>query len=388
MTWADEWVKAWRESEETGKIFNESCAENKEIPSLDRHFVQLRQGSNTDSNKNLSILKPPNEILKNHDVELKAFLKSQGILFGDSLAGTKLYFGDEWEKLLEDYNKWKTAMEHCYLLLKNKKGFEPSRQAQDGFYRSSVDKKGIVAQCQTRFSSKSKKITRWRMEQFSDKMKKRGLRFGLQITLTTDPKRFSNLKEVGEKWKFFLEKFMDFMNARLRRAGKKETTCYLRACELTDSGLLHIHIGLYGAGITGKITRTYADGHKVKDYLFPQKDINDLWEKYGIGEISWVNRAPVDEVCDYITKHVAKNWGGESNELLEAFLHFTNMRQWTSSKGAVPKEPPCVERWEVMNVAFSQGEALLARAEMIKDGCVLIQDDLKMEFPLEATISS
>lgn len=265
-------------------------------------------------------LRQDDENPSNREKELKKFLKSRGILFGDYLEGTKLYFADEWDKIVEECEKWRSAMENCYIILKNKNQSEPARQQQDQLYRSyAKDKKGIIAQCQTRFSLEKKKITRWRMENFSDKMKKGGFRFGLQITLTTDPKRFRNLKEVGDNWKIFMKHFMDFANARLRRAGRKNTTCYLRACELTESGLLHIHIGFYGPGITGKITKKYANGRTVKDYLFPQKDIRELWDKYGIGEVTWINKAPVDELCDYVTKHISKSWVANPTKCLKHF---------------------------------------------------------------------
>lgn len=365
-TWDEKWVDAWRESEVTGKRFSDSSVENPTknviIPSLDRPFVQLRQGVPEDCNS---------------EQDIKKFLKSNGILFGGSLEGTRLFFAEEWDGIVEEYGKWRRAMERCHLVLKSKKGSEPSRQEKDNFFRRSPGFKGIVAQCQTRFSAKSKKIIHWRMDEFSNKMKQKRIGTGLQVTLTTDPKRFSNLKQVGEKWKFFREKFLDFANARIRRAGLKGVTCYLWANELTESGLLHIHIGFYGKGITGMHTKTYADGTTKTDWLFPQKDLAALWSKYGIGEIAWVNQAPVDELCDYVTKHVSKSWGGESNEMLEAFLHYTNMRQWSASKGAIPKEPSSLEAWEIITVAFSPGEAILHRDQLQDEGVIFIRDDLE-----------
>ncbi|MFZ3167358.1 MAG: hypothetical protein WA130_07060 [Candidatus Methanoperedens sp.] len=327
---------------------------NETTPSLDRHNEQLRQNETKPSIDKQSL---KNGFRKKH-------------LFGDHLEKTKLYFATEWPFIIEECDAWQDAMERCYISLQNKKD---------------SDKKGIITQCQTRFSKNYKKEMAWRMQQFSEKMQKGGFRQCLQITLSTDPKKFNNLAEVGEAWKRCLENFMDFMNKRLRDAGKKQASFYLRACELTESGLLHVHIGLYGAGLTGKIkqqkynrkTRTY---DTYTDYLFPQKDINDLWKKYGLitGDHNigtWVNKAPVNEISDYITKHVAKSWGGESNDMLEAFLYYTNMRQWSSSRGAVPKLPDSIEAWEFRGVAFSPVEAILERMDMEKEGIRLISDD-------------
>lgn len=356
--YTDEWVKAWRESEDTGKRYNDSFSGvTDKTSSLDRHFAQLRQASDKRFEKDHSTFRT--------EEQLKAYLRKNGYLYGESLEQTKVFFADEWDKILAEYDSWREAMERCYLVLKSK---NPNQKG--------LNKKGIITQCQTRFSPKKKKETRWRMEQFSEKMKKGGIRRGLQITLTTDPKRFGDLNDVGAAWKIYIEKFMDFANARLRRAGKKNTTCYLKACELTESGLLHVHIGFYGPGITGKLTKTYADGTTKTDYLFPQKDVKALWSSYGVGEIVHINKAPVNELCDYITKHVSKSWGGESNDMLEAFLHYTGMRQWSSSMGAIPKSPSAIERWEVVTVAFTPVEALIFRENLIKDGHKFIKDDL------------
>ncbi|MFA4956891.1 MAG: hypothetical protein WC556_07975 [Candidatus Methanoperedens sp.] len=356
----ESWLKSWQESEDTGKRFNDSVTteakdNGKSLPLIDSN-EQLRQNSN-----NAPITK---QSLKN------GFGKKH--LFGDHLEKTKAFFADEWPQLLEDCDNWQDAMEACYIGLQN---------------HNAEDKKGIIVQCQTRFSKNYRKETAWRMSEFSKKMQKGGTRFGLQITLTTDPKKFSSLAEVGEAWKCQLEKFMDFMNTRLRRAGKKKVSVYLRALELTESGLLHTHIGLYGPGVAGKIeqkkyNRKTKQYETYKDYLFPQKDINELWKKYGMvtGDHNigtWVNKSPVNEVCDYISKHVAKTWGGESNGMLEAFLHYTNMRQWSASKGAVPKLPEgSIEKWDFRGLARSPGEAVLDRKDMIDEGRKIIKDGL------------
>lgn len=359
-TSTEAWLKAWRESEETGKRFNDSVildaeGSDRSLPLIDSN-EQLRRNSTKASISKCSLK--------------KGFQKKH--LFGDHLEKTKAFFADEWPIILEACDNWQDAIESCYIALQN---------------HNAEDKKGIIVQCLTRFSKKYKKETAWRMQEFSREMQKGGFRFGLQITLTTDPKKFSSLAEVGEAWKQMLEKFMDFMNSRLRRAGKKGISFYLRASELTDSGLLHVHIGVYGPGIAGKIEqRKYNRKTKqyevYRDYLFPQKDINELWKKYGMitGDHNigtWVNKSPVNEVSDYITKHVSKSWGGESNDMLEAFLHYTNMKQWSASQGAVPKLPEgCIESWDFRGLARSPGEAVLDRQDMINEGRKIIKDEL------------
>jgi hypothetical protein len=333
-------------------------------PSLDRLYVQLRQDTQDRLNLKIGAIKPRTNLEKkayDDAGKLKAWLKENGYLFGESLEQTKVYFGDEWPELIESYEKWRNNMERCYIVMKNK---------------NTTDKKGIIKQCQTRFSAKSKKTTRFRMEQFGKKVQKGGNRYGLEVTLTMDPKRFPNLRVVGQEYTFFIEKFMDFANQRLRRAGKKNTTCYLRAFELTESGLLHVHIGFYGAGITGKIKKVYADGKVVTDYIFPQKTVADLWKKYGIGEVAWVMRKPVNEAVDYVTKHVVKSWGGESNLMMEAFLHYTNLRQWSASRGAVPDMPDSVENWEMVNFVTSPSEATRFRDQLIGDDYRIIKDEI------------
>lgn len=340
-TSTEAWLKAWRESDETGKIFNDSKTENnvksESSSFLDRQFAQLRQ-------------------IERHSG------------FGDSIDKTYRYFEDEWEKAIEEKEIWQANMEGCYLLMKNRDV-------------SNNNSKGIITQCQTRFSIKRRKETHMRMEGFSKNIGNRQIKKGLQITLTTDPKKFGSLDEVGDAWYNQLGTFLDWMNKRLRRAGKKECSCYLTAKEITQSGLCHTHIGIYAKGIAGKILMRKYNRHTktheyVKEYLFPKDDVKKEWSKLGVGEITWINSAPVNDVVDYVTKHVSKSWGGKSNDMLEAFLHKTGLRQWTSSRGAIPKAAPAVETWEKVAFAYNPCDAAVYRQEMIGEGVKLIKDEL------------
>lgn len=326
---------------EQERFNNLSCGNRKPeaTPFLDRQFAQLRQ-------------------IEAHSG------------FGDTVDRTYRYFEDEWEKAINDKEIWQANTEGYYLLMKNRD-------------LTKSDSKGIITQCQTRFSIKRKKETRMRMESFSKNIGKLNIKKGLQITLTTDPKKFDSLEAVGDAWYFQLEKFLDWMNLRLRRAGKKEISCYLTAKEITQSGLCHTHIGIYAKGIAGKILMRKYNRHTkkheyVKEYLFPKEDVKKEWEKLGVGEITWINSAPVNDVVDYITKHVSKSWGGKSNDMLEAFLHKTGLRQWTSSRGALPKPAPAVESWEKFAFAFNPCDASVYRQELISSGAKLIKDELSL----------
>lgn len=339
----EEWIKAWRESDKTGKRFNDSLTENnvksEASPVLDRQLAQLRQ-------------------IDTHSG------------FGDSIDRTYRYFEDEWESAIQEKEIWQTNTEGYYLLMKNR---DPTN----------TDSKGIITQCQTRFSPKRKKETRARMDFFGAKVKNMGIKRALQITLTMDPKKFDSLDDVGAAIHLQLEKFLDWMNLRLRRAGKKECSYYLSAKELTESGLCHCHIGVYAKGITGEIFMRKYNRHTRKyeytrEYLFPKEDVKKEWKKLGVGEITWVNSAPLNDVVDYVTKHVSKSWGGKSNDMLEAFLHKTNLRQWTSSRGALPKRAPAAESWVKFAFAYNPCDASAYRQELIKSGADLVKDELSL----------
>jgi hypothetical protein len=336
-------------------VIREKYADSQASTVLDRQFAQLRQ-------------------YEPHSEKTEISKQQSKMVFGDSLDKTYLYFSDEWDFIIERKNAWQNNMEKCYLLLKNN---------NDDYFDNSK-KKGIVAQCQTRFSPKRKKDTHVRMEQFSKKAMWMNTKKGLQITLTTDPKKFDTLAGVGDKWFFGDKKFKDWMNLRLRRAEKKQSSIFLASREITESGLLHTHIGLIGKGITGKILMRKYNYHireyeYIREFLFPKDDIKKEWSKVGAGEVTWINAAPVNECVDYITKHVAKSWGGKSNDMLEAFLHYTHLRQWSCSRGAVPKIPPSIERWELWAFANNPGEALLYRQDLIDYGATILpfHDDLK-----------
>ena len=127
-------------------------------------------------------------------------------------------------------------------------------------------------------------------------------KWGVFLTLTTDPKRFRNLWESWRHFHIALNRFFAYL-----RKFSESKIVYLCAYEFTDSGLLHAHIVLFGL-----------------KYLLPKKAITYLWERCGQGTINyvyqiqnanskwvWSKRKPKDarrseSVSDYLKKYIIK----------------------------------------------------------------------------------
>jgi len=127
-------------------------------------------------------------------------------------------------------------------------------------------------------------------------------KWGVFLTLTTDPKRFKNLWESWRHFHIALNRFFSYL-----RKFSESKIVYLCAYEFTDSGLLHAHIVLFGL-----------------KYLLPKRAITYLWERCGQGTINyvyqiqnangkwvWGRRKPTDakrseSVADYLKKYIVK----------------------------------------------------------------------------------
>ena len=86
------------------------------------------------------------------------------------------------------------------------------------------------------------------------------------LTLTTDPKRF---KSIFHSWRHFgiaLNRFMSYLTKYLKKRPR-----YIAVYEFTKSGLLHVHIVIFGLS-----------------FLIPKQQITKEWERCGQGTINYV----------------------------------------------------------------------------------------------------
>jgi len=123
--------------------------------------------------------------------------------------------------------------------------------------------KFLVIPYKTRFNDKRYSRKQFKVHNEIFKIASSKYKNAVLLTLTTDPKRF---KSVFHGWKNFskaLNRFMSFLRKRL-----KERPLYSAYYEFTKSGLLHVHIIIFG-----------------KAYLLPKNDIVKEWERCKQGTI-------------------------------------------------------------------------------------------------------
>jgi len=127
-------------------------------------------------------------------------------------------------------------------------------------------------------------------------------KFGVFLTLTTDPNRFDNLWLSWRHFNVALNRFFSYL-----RKYSDSKIVYICAYEFTASGLLHAHIVLFGL-----------------KYLLPKRAITYLWERCGQGTINyvytirnddgrwvWARRKPEganrsESVNEYLKKYIVK----------------------------------------------------------------------------------
>lgn len=118
----------------------------------------------------------------------------------------------------------------------------------------------------------------------------------VQITLTTDPKRYSSLDEMADDTSENFNRFMSWICRRLAERcddlgteGHNLRECpdceeygerpdFIKALEWTDAGRPHLHVILFGI-----------------DWLAPQREIAEQWGKYqaGVVDVRTVRRKPI-----------------------------------------------------------------------------------------------
>lgn len=177
------------------------------------------------------------------------------------------------------------------------------------------------------------------------------------LTLTTDPKRFSNLWEANRSFSKSWNKFLSFITKRVGRRPK-----YITAFEYTKSGLMHCHAVIF------------------VDYLIDVREISKAWSKIGQAEVVhiyalhnqlarggkkrqwlWLKSRPKDPATgraiktksgtDYLKKYLKKatlamvssEWKDKNGTIrttdrydIQSLYWAFNKRFWTSSRCFLP----------------------------------------------------
>jgi len=124
----------------------------------------------------------------------------------------------------------------------------------------------LVKPYSTRFNSKKRlKVLLERYNEIWDYAVEH-FKFGVFLTLTADPKRFSSLFGM---FKAVSKGFNRFMSLLRRRFGFRPP--YVCVQEFSDKGFLHLHVVVFG------VSR-----------LMDKREITKFWKKYGVGEINFV----------------------------------------------------------------------------------------------------
>lgn len=160
----------------------------------------------------------------------------------------------------------------------------------------------LVKPYSTRFNSEKRlKVLLKRYNEIWDYAVKH-FKFGVFLTLTADPKRFSCLLEM---FKVVSKGFNRFMSLLRRRFGFRPP--YVCVQEFSDKGFLHLHVVFFGV-------------YRLMD----KREITEFWKKYGVGEINFVyklvnrggsfvwakskpKRAKEKSLKKYLFKYLAKN---------------------------------------------------------------------------------
>ena len=139
------------------------------------------------------------------------------------------------------------------------------------------------------------------------------------MTLTTDPKRFPSLKAAYRGLMKNKARLMDMLDKRFETRLQ-----YISVIEFTKTGLPHLHLIVYG-----------------ETFLLPQRELSDIWEAYGQGEVVDLRQAGKGfrnpSVYHYVMKYVTKSWDlrddKPDNLFHVAALWALDARSFTVSQG-------------------------------------------------------
>ena len=118
----------------------------------------------------------------------------------------------------------------------------------------------------TRFNSRSYKKKQLILYENIWKIASRRFKNAVFITLTTDPKRFPSLFHANRHFAIAFNRFLSYLQKYL-----KTRPYYLAVYEFTRSGLLHVHLILFGFS-----------------YVLHKHKLTEEWSKCGQGRITWI----------------------------------------------------------------------------------------------------
>ncbi len=124
----------------------------------------------------------------------------------------------------------------------------------------------IVLPYRTRFTDRRYVKRLWRVLNEIFRVANERYKEAVFLTLTTDPKRFGSLYE---SWRHFSIAFNRFMSYLSKRLGERPV--YVAFYEFTKSGLLHVHVIVFG-----------------RVFLLPKDTITRVWSRCGQGEVNYV----------------------------------------------------------------------------------------------------
>jgi hypothetical protein len=148
----------------------------------------------------------------------------------------------------------------------------------------------------------------WRRYHGAWKNATREYSVGVQITLTTDPKRHAHLQDMADSTSENFNRFMSWLRRRLAdrcddlgTEGHNLRECphceeyadrpdYIKALEWTDEGRPHLHVIIFGV-----------------DWVAPQHEIAEYWKKYqaSVVDVRTVRRQPVRDGIEIDGHHMA-----------------------------------------------------------------------------------
>ena len=174
----------------------------------------------------------------------------------------------------------------------------------------------------TRFTSKAIKRENLKKYEAIWRNASRKYKKAVFLTLTTDPKRF---KSIFHSWRHFgiaLNRFISYLTKYLKQRPR-----YIAVYEFTKSGLMHVHIVIFGLSYLlgkDKITREWERcGQGTINYIYALKNNNGKWE--------WIREKPKDaksskDAQSYLAKYLKKALFSEE----QLYLYWTSNKRFFS----------------------------------------------------------